>query len=302
MTPAEPPELDALLADLADRHGLTVLAARDVGSRAWNLASEGSDYDVGVLFRQEPIDYLCLDGAVETVRADRGAVEIQGWNVTRFAELVVASNPTTLEFLHSPLRYREHDALAALEADVADRFRPIDVYHHYRSLAAHQYHKYLRRRLLVHGDPEYEVLDETDGEWVVRPLDGEGSEDGGTATQRLPKDDERYGAGATDMTVKRNLYVIRGVLYAEYVLDTHAFPTLDFPAFVEGERDRLGGDYGAVRDLVERKRAGEGDAVVGDVFGRERVLLPEHVDPEVHGGRDIPADRVDAFVRETFDA
>ncbi|MWG33932.1 nucleotidyltransferase domain-containing protein [Halomarina oriensis] len=300
MTPSEPPELDGLLDDVAAHHDLTVLAARDIGSRAWNLASESSDYDVGFLFRQEPMEYVTLGGTVSTVRDERGEVEVRGWNVTRFAELLASSNPTVLEFLHSPLRYRDHDALTRLEAAVADQFRPIGVYHHYRSMAARQYHKYLQRRLLVHGDPEYEIVDETAEEWVVRPLDG-GEEDDDAATERLPKADDRYEAGTTDMTVKRNLYVIRGVLYAEYVRDTHAFPTLDFPAFVEAERDRLGDDYEAVRSLVERKRAGEGDAVVGDVFGDERTRLSKQVDPEVHGVRGIATERVDAFVRETFE-
>ncbi|MFD1515408.1 DNA polymerase beta superfamily protein [Halomarina rubra] len=300
MTAAGPPELDDLLDDVAADHELTVLAARDVGSRAWNLASESSDYDVGFLFRQEPMDYVTLDGTVSTVHDERGEVEVRGWNVTRFAELLVDSNPTTLEFLHSPLRYREHDALAALEADVADQFRPIGVYHHYRSLAARQYHKYLQRRLLVHGDPEYEIVDETDEEWVVEPLGGERGDD--VEVTRLPKDDERYATGAVDRTVKRNLYVIRGVLSAEYVRDTHEFPTLDFPAFVKQEQTRLGDDYDAVRDLVARKRAGEGDAVVGDVFGRERVVLSADIDPEVHGVRGITKERANAFVRETFDA
>ena len=321
-----PPELDSLLADLAERHDLTVLAARDLGSRAWNLASESSDYDVAILFRQPAAAYATVGGSTASVSESRGAAEVRGWNVSRFGELLVESNPAALEFLHSPLRYREHDALAALEADVADRFRPIGLYHHYRSLAAGQYRTYLQQRLLVHGDPAFVVVDETPTEWVVEPLDeeeadakeattgetnakepgadeaDEASEATGTsAPGRLPKDDERYESGAVDGTVKRNLYVIRAVLYAEFVRDTHEFPTLDFPAFVAAERERIGDAYDDVRTLVERKRAGEGDAVVGDVFGAERVVLPDHLDPAVHAVRGIPTGRVNAFVRETFE-
>ena len=304
-----PPELDSLLADVADRRDLTVLAARDLGSRAWSLASESSDYDVAVLFRQPATTYATLDGYVPSVSASRGPVELRGWNVKRFGEMLVDSNPTALEFLHSPLRYRDCTELDALEADVGDRFRPIDVYHHYRSLATRQYRQYLQRRLLVRGDPEYVVVSETPAEWVVEPLDavvagaGDGTRAGdgrANGVERLPKDDERYEPGAVDRTVKRNLYVVRAVLYAEYVRDTHAFPALDFPAFAEAERDRLADVYEDVRSLVDRKRAGEGDAVVGDVFGAERVVLPEYVDPTVHAVRGIPAERVNEFVRATF--
>lgn len=310
-----PPDLDSLLAAVAERHDLTVLAARDVGSRAWNLADESSDYDVAILFRQPPPAYATVGGYTASVSASRGDVELRGWNVRRFAELLVDSSPAALEFLHSPLRYREHDALTALAADAADRFRPIDVHHHYRSLAAEQYRTYLQRRLLVRGDPAYRVVDETPTEWAVEPLDAEAADasdasdvaettraaDGTSAVERLPKADDRYEPGTVDRTVKRNLYVIRAALYAEFVRDTHAFPTLDFPAFVEAERERIGDAYEDVRTLVERKRAGEGGAVVGDVFGEERVVLPERVDPEVHAVRGVPTDRVNEFVRETFE-
>ncbi|WP_267639773.1 nucleotidyltransferase domain-containing protein [Haloarchaeobius amylolyticus] len=292
-----PPSLAAAIDELEATHDCTVLAARDVGSRAWGLASEDSDYDVAVLFRQSPVRYATLGEYVPSVETEHGPdLELTGWNVRRFGELLADSNPSTLEFLHSPLRYRECDALARLEADVAGDFRPIRLYHHYRSLAEHQYRKYIERRVLRDGEPALVVTDETDTHWVGEPV--------GDGPSKVPKADDRYAEGTCDQTVKRTLYVIRAVLYARYVRDTHAFPALDFPSFLD-ECEADGREDPSVlaraRDLVARKRAGEGDVVVGQVFTPDEVALPEEIPPAEHAVRGIATARVNRFVEETFE-
>jgi hypothetical protein len=288
------PGLGAALADLEASHDCTVLAARDTGSRAWNLAGPDSDHDVAVVFAQPAVRYAQLDRVVEHVEVQvRADLELSGWNVRRFGELLVQSNPAALEFLHSPLRHREHAALAALERDVADRFDPLAAYHHYRSLATRQYRKYLQHRLLDDGEAVYVVVDDLDDEYVVRPHDAPDA-----PTERVAVG--AYEETTTDPTVGRALYVVRGALYARYVLETGQFPTLDLPAFLSGERDRF--DASAVEcaeALVERKRAGAGDAPIArETVERLAALLdlPEHVDPGRYGERGIPRDRVNAFI------
>lgn len=298
------PAVDAALEELAADRGVDVVAARDLGSHAWNLDGPDSDRDVGVLFAQDPVEYATVGGPLESVETEYGRdVELSGWNVRRFGELLVDSNPTTLEFLHGPVRYRDSPAVEALAADVGERFEPIAVYHHYRSLARSNYRKYLQRRLLADGQPRYAVLEATDDEWVVRPLGEDGiAPEPGTDPERIPKGADRYRAATTDRTVKRNVYVCRASLYARYVRDTHRFPELDFPAFLDAEGRRFPeGVVDTARDLVARKRAGEGDAVVGDLVGPE-VLPPERIDPEEHAVRGIDAERVDAFIRSVVAA
>ncbi|MCU4975271.1 nucleotidyltransferase domain-containing protein [Halobacteria archaeon AArc-m2/3/4] len=308
--------VDGALEALEDRHGVRVVAARDVGSRAWNLAHADSDYDVVFVFAQRPVEYATLDGPESALEFSRGDYECQGWNVRRFAELVVDSNPTAFEFLHSPLRYREFDPLARLEADVGDSFVPIALYHHYRSLAVRQYRKYLQGRLLESegGELAYRVLEDRGDEYLVRPAStdaDDGDENG--SVRSIPKATDDYTEATTDRTVKRHLYVARGVLYAQYVRETHRFPTLDFPQFLEevsdADRDRdrdKDGDWidadflERTRRLAERKRRGEGDAVVGRLFEPEEVLLPE-IDPSEHADGGVDRGRVDEFVRETLE-
>ena len=287
--------VETAVSKLADRHDVAVLAARDVGSRAWNLDDPDSDFDVQVLFAQEPAAYATLGEYVETVEESTGDVELQGWNVRRFAELLADSNPSAFEFLRSPLRYREFDPLSALEADVGGDFRPIAMYYHYRSLATRQYRKYLHGRLLRNGDLAYLIEDERDGEYLVRPPDGDEAD-------CLWVDGDGYEEGRTERTVSRNLYTARAVLYARYVLETHEFPHLDFPAFLDREGDRFEESFvERTRDLVERKRAGEGGAVAGRVFDPDEVALPE-ADPDEHAVGGVDRERVNEFVRAALAA
>lgn len=299
--------VDRALEAVADRHDVRIVAARDVGSRAWNLAHADSDYDVVFLFAQRPVEYATLDGYESALEFSRGDYECQGWNVRRFAELVVDSNPTAFEFLHSPLRYREFDPLARLEADVGDSFVPIALYHHYRSLAVRQYRKYLQERLLEAdgGDLAYRILADRGDEYLVRPADAD-ADDGDGTVQSISKATDDYAEATTDRTVKRHLYVARGVLYAQYVRETHEFPALDFPRFLEQLADA---DWDWIdptflertRELTERKRRGEGDAVVGRLFDPDEVRLPE-IDPAEHAEGGIDRERVDGFVREALEA
>ena len=309
----EPPLLDDAIATLEREHDCTVLAARDVGSRAWGLDDDESDYDVAFLFRQPLVRYVTLDDYVASVEMEFGdAVELTGWNVRWFGELLVDSNPSALEFLHSPMRYRTFDPLSALESDVGQDFEPIRLYHHYRSLAERQYRTYLQRRLLEDGRPAFVVVDETDDDWLCVPSDeGTGTEIDPTEREtseperrRIPKSDERYELGTCDRTVKRTLYVVRAVLYARYVRDTHEFPTLSFPAFLdecaaEGRVDQSILDR--TRTLARRKRAGEGDATVGQVFTAEELSLPERIPPERHAVGGIERGRVNAFLEQAFE-
>lgn len=278
------------LTEIANKHDVTVLAGRDIGSHAWDLAGPESDYDVGFLYAQDPLAYATLGEYRPLIEHDGGDLECTGWNVTRFGELLTDSNPSALEFLHSPARYREHEALVALEADVGGDFTPIDLYHHYRSLAENNYRTYIQRRLLDRGEPVGIIEDETPDAYIVRPRDGE------TTTQR--QKDDRYTEATTDRTVKRTLYIIRAVLYARYIRATHAFPSLAFPAFLDANAKRFASSLVArTRTLIERKQQGAGDAVVGDVIGRNMVSLPERIDPATHNVRGIDRERVNVFIR-----
>jgi hypothetical protein len=296
-----PPGFEAAISEIEREYDCRVIAARDTGSRAWGLDGPESDYDVDFLFVQPAVAYATLGEYVASITTSHGEkLELAGWNVKRFAELLVESNPSAVEFLHSPLCYREHEALAALERDVAADFDPVALYHHYRSLASNQYRKYIRRVLLANDEPEWLIVGDDDAGYDVRRLDEDGDPDG--AVTRVEKPTGLREA-TTDRSVKRNLYVGRAGLAARYVLATHEFPPLEFAALLDelAEISEIDTQWiETARDLAARKRAGHGGEIVGDPFGRE-IVPPTEIDYERHAGGGIDAERVNDFVRTTLD-
>lgn len=255
------PVADAIDA-VESRFDVTVLAARDVGSRAWNLADADSDYDAGVVFRQPAAAYATLGGYRAAVDFDGedapevgdARVDVGGWNVRQFAELVVDSNPSAFEFLHSPVRYRDSAALDALAADVGEAFDPLSLYHHYRSLATSSYEEHVRA-----GDA------------------------GATVTRNLYV--ARAGLYARYVRDER---AFPDLDFPAFLDRAHGFADVD-----DATRDR-------VRALVARKRRGEGEARVGDAIGSELAHPPADLDPDEYARPGPDTAQVNAFVRAAF--
>lgn len=120
---------------------------------------------------------------------------------------------------------------------------------------------------------------------------------------------ERYVKEGDDDTLKRNLYVLRGLLYARYVEQTHQFPEIDFFSFVKKERYRkvlkeadVPEDLlETVEDYAKLKKEGEGDKSVGnphkDWIEEE---LENRLDREKHDTRGINQETVNNAVEKIF--
>ena len=68
------------LREFETERDLTVLLARDDGSRAWRLDDSASDRDIAFVFRQEPMAYVRLGGYVESLDSERDGDSYAGWN------------------------------------------------------------------------------------------------------------------------------------------------------------------------------------------------------------------------------
>jgi len=129
--------------DAAEREQrVKVLYAVESGSRGWGFASEDSDFDVRFIYVHEPEWYL---GAAPEEKRDVlelgiemtpvGELDINGWELRKALKLFRLSNPPLLEWLSSPLVYREIGPLAPLLRNAAPVcVSPIRIWHHYRSL------------------------------------------------------------------------------------------------------------------------------------------------------------------------
>jgi predicted nucleotidyltransferase len=137
--------LDAL-EQIEAEHQVTVLFACESGSRGWGFASPDSDYDVRFVYVHELPWYL-------TVHAPRDLIElpisdeldVNGWELRKALQLLRKSNPTLLEWLDSPVVYREEAAFAArMRGFVPEFFSGQGVRHHYLSMAKKNFRGYLQ--------------------------------------------------------------------------------------------------------------------------------------------------------------
>lgn len=136
------------LADIERDHDVRILYAVESGSRAWGFASPDSDYDVRFLYVR-PLDWYLSIGkkrdVIETPIVD--LLDVSGWDIQKALGLLCKSNPAMLEWLISPIVYREDEAVLARLRRLAEatehRARAL---HHYLSIARSQYRSFLEGR------------------------------------------------------------------------------------------------------------------------------------------------------------
>lgn len=125
-----------------------VLYACESGSRAWGFASRDSDYDVRFMYVRRPEWYLSID-----LEHQRDVIEqpineqldVIGWDLRKALKLLLKSNPPLLEWLQSPIVYRDACGVAAeLRALLPDYVSPIACRYHYLHMARGNFRDYLR--------------------------------------------------------------------------------------------------------------------------------------------------------------
>ncbi len=126
-------ELDAIEA----REEVRIVYAVESGSRAWGMASADSDYDVRFIYAHRPEWYLSLEpgrDVIEEPISDR--LDISGWDLRKALRLFGQSNPPLLEWLRSPIVYRETpEVVGPMRELIPTVFSPERAYHHYWHVA-----------------------------------------------------------------------------------------------------------------------------------------------------------------------
>ncbi|SEQ92044.1 nucleotidyltransferase domain-containing protein [Natrinema salaciae] len=293
--------IDEHLTVIERDHDVAVALAAARGSYAWGTASPDSDYDVGFVYAPTDLRrYAHLAGVEEVIVEDRGEFEYQGWDVRTFARLLVDSNEGAIDLLRSPICYRAAYDPADLVAYIRRTYNPIDLYHTWRGIATSNYRKYISHHLVRSDDAVFPILETNDDSYVVETDDG---------TTTVPIDDERFAETQTKPTVKRNLTIFRAAMSARYLKATgergdHDLPALAFDRFLREQApavfdaDRID----RARELLERKRAGDGDSEIGDTVGREFAHPAREIDPAIHARDGPETDRVDGFVDDLIAA
>ena len=134
------------LRDIETRHDVTVLFACESGSRGWGFASPDSDYDVRFIYVNRLPWYLTVTPRRDVIEVPiSGDLDINGWDLRKALGLMRESNPTLLEWLRSPIVYRE-------DAAAMPRFRALSEavfsnargWHHYTSMAKKNFREHLQ--------------------------------------------------------------------------------------------------------------------------------------------------------------
>ncbi|QTD45315.1 nucleotidyltransferase domain-containing protein [Ottowia testudinis] len=147
--PVEPHVRQRILAALTDiehQHHVTVLFACESGSRGWGFASPDSDYDVRFIYVNRLPWYLTALPQRDVIELPISDVlDINGWDLRKALGLLRESNPTLLEWLRSPIVYRQDDAAMGTFATLAQaHFSRVRAWHHYAAMAKKNFREYLQ--------------------------------------------------------------------------------------------------------------------------------------------------------------
>jgi hypothetical protein len=116
-----------------------ILYACESGSRAWGFPSTDSDYDVRVISVHPRDWYLSIDLERRDDTIDlpiRDEIDVHGWDLRKALGLFRSANPTLLDWLQSPIVYREDTAVMARWRElVPDYYTPRTAGHAYRGMA-----------------------------------------------------------------------------------------------------------------------------------------------------------------------
>lgn len=123
-----------------------VLYACESGSRAWGFASANSDYDVRFVYVEKPDWFVQIDAPRDVLeRPLDDELDVSGWELRKALGLLRKSNPTLLEWLDSPLVYRQEDSAVARLRELANLFYSTPAARaHYLSMAKKNFRGYLQ--------------------------------------------------------------------------------------------------------------------------------------------------------------
>ncbi len=140
-------EIQSQLDEIELQYSVKILYACESGSRAWGFASTDSDYDVRFIYMHEKERYLSVD-----VERRRDVIElpieeeldITGWDLRKAMQLLRKSNPTLMEWLRSPVIYRQNDkAFGCLRELTQKYYSKRTCFYHYLSTAQRIHERYL---------------------------------------------------------------------------------------------------------------------------------------------------------------
>jgi len=138
---------------LEDEKDLQLINARERGSRMLGASHARSDWDVLFLFAQKADRYATIHGRIDSIHephlGENEEIDLHGWNVDKFGDLIADSNPNAIEYCREGAKEYltasdEADAaFTALARNAREQFNHMSLYHHYISMGKRNWKKYI---------------------------------------------------------------------------------------------------------------------------------------------------------------
>lgn len=129
--------IEVQLNNIEKENNVKILYAIESGSRGWGFESKDSDFDVRFIY-VHPIEwYLNIFEGNDIIEIPIDEVlDINGWDLRKVMQLMYKSNPPLLEWLSSPIIYKENENFIRDLREIAEKyFNPVSVIYHYINLA-----------------------------------------------------------------------------------------------------------------------------------------------------------------------
>jgi len=129
---------------------IIILYAVESGSRAWGFASTNSDWDVRFIYVHKRKWYLSIDEQKDSYnKILPNEIDLSGWELKKTLKLFRKSNPPFMEWLDSPIIYKEnYSTIKKLREVRFEFFNPKGCMYHYLSMAVSNFREYLQGDLV----------------------------------------------------------------------------------------------------------------------------------------------------------
>lgn len=129
-----------------------IVNARERGSRMLGASHSDSDWDVLFLFSQDAARYATIHGRIDSIHephlGENEQIDLHGWNIDKFGDLLRDSNPNAIEYCRPDateyIRFLDGGAFKEMAANAREQFNHMALYHHYISMAKRNWKKYIR--------------------------------------------------------------------------------------------------------------------------------------------------------------
>ena len=148
-------KIQNLLQQIEKDNNIKIIFAIENGSRSWGMASKDSDYDVRFVFYRSVKKYISLSPEKDVITAaydkdlqpcdvQDSLIDISGFDIFKYLKLLLASNPTTIEWLNSPIIYYGDNNLPLCEY-MKNNFNQEKLFKHYFSLFRKNYWEFIQQ-------------------------------------------------------------------------------------------------------------------------------------------------------------